>query len=339
MNRLLLTAAALATLSASSLALAQDGSSRLLITTDRLVAIRVDGAILEYIPNTTNVMAQGLQPGKHAVVMTNVVGNKTFLDVMVDVPQAHEVRCRYAHRERTLDCYESVALEVAPAAAPPSQTVVVVQDPAPRTETTTTETTTVSTGIPGMTTSVTVTESGDSANVNMNMGGFATTGYAESTTTTTTVTGGGIPAVGGTVTVNGPAGGNATVSVGGVGLGMGGVTVTETTTTTTTQPGGAVVVAPAAPPLPSKVKVVVRSLDGEWADVVVDGKVELELRNQDEGFIWVTPGRHTVEIREFMADDPYASGRLETGYAETITLGIKEGKPVTCYDHDGWFGQ
>ncbi|MBN2798178.1 MAG: hypothetical protein JXX28_03455 [Deltaproteobacteria bacterium] len=95
---------------------------------------------------------------------------------------------------------------------------------------------------------------------------------------------------------------------------------------------------PAAPPppLPDRVQLVIRSTDGEWADVVVDGKVVLELRNEDEGMAWVSPGVHTVEIREFMEDEPYARGRLDTGYAPQITLGITEGAPVQCYNHDGW---
>jgi len=94
---------------------------------------------------------------------------------------------------------------------------------------------------------------------------------------------------------------------------------------------------PPQPVAPSRVLLVVRSTDGEWADVLVDGQVVLELYNDQEGQVWISPGTHTIEVKEFMEDVPYATGRLETAYAERITLGITENKPVVCYDHDGWW--
>jgi hypothetical protein len=133
---------------------------------------------------------------------------------------------------------------------------------------------------------------------------------------------------------------SSTVTMG-VGMPFFGVVVTEgapaTTTTTTT----VTTKAPAPPPpparaLPAKVEVIFRSLDGEWTDVRIDGKVALELRNQDEGTVWLTPGTHTIELIEFMEDRPYASGRLDTGYAARVTFGLTENQPATVYDHDGW---
>jgi hypothetical protein len=93
---------------------------------------------------------------------------------------------------------------------------------------------------------------------------------------------------------------------------------------------------PPPPPLPASVKLVLRSLDGEWADVVVDGKVVAEFRNQDEMTVTIKPGKHQIEIREFMDAKPYTTGRLDTGYASEITFGLREGERVTCYDHDGY---
>jgi len=121
------------------------------------------------------------------------------------------------------------------------------------------------------------------------------------TTTTTTVGMGGMPALG--------------------------VTVSETTMTTG-EPAFAEpepVLFEPPPPLPDRVELTVRSTDGQWADVVVDGKVVMEFRNEDEKKVWITPGIHTVEIREFMQDQGYATGRLDTGYAARVTLGITEG--------------
>lgn len=133
----------------------------------------------------------------------------------------------------------------------------------------------------------------------------------------------------------GPSGMTMTASDG-VGNGVGnGASVGLATT-------GGMEVAPQAPPagpppaVPDRVQLVVRSSDGEWADVVVDGRVVMEIRNEDEASAWISPGTHTVEIREFMEDAAYTSGRLETGYASHVTLGITEGQPVRCYDHDGW---
>jgi hypothetical protein len=121
-----------------------------------------------------------------------------------------------------------------------------------------------------------------------------------------------------------------------------GVVVSETTTATAGEPVFAepdpVVMEP-APALPDRVELIVRSIDGEWADVLVDGKVEIEFRGKTEERVWVTPGIHTIEVREFMEDRGYATGRLDTGYAARVTLGIAENTPVTCYDHDGWYAQ
>ncbi|MCO4746171.1 MAG: hypothetical protein KC912_15345 [Proteobacteria bacterium] len=95
---------------------------------------------------------------------------------------------------------------------------------------------------------------------------------------------------------------------------------------------------PAAPAavVPDEVTLRVRSRDGEWADVLVDGKVVLEIRNSDEESVQISPGRHTIEVREFMEEEPYTSGTLETGVSGLVTLGIEEGKPTVAYDHDGW---
>lgn len=97
--------------------------------------------------------------------------------------------------------------------------------------------------------------------------------------------------------------------------------------------------APPPPALPARVQLVVRATDGEWADVLVDGRVVMEIRNEDSGMAWISPGVHTVEVREFMAERPYSTGRLDTGYSEQITLGITEGEPVRAYNHDGWRAQ
>lgn len=174
------------------------------------------------------------------------------------------------------------------------------------------------------------------------------TPFSQVTTTTTTTTGGG--GIGMAVSADGMSagisvgGGGMTVGGGGVSVNIGGMggTVQETTTTTVvnSQPVAVATVAPVvAQPLPDRVRLTFRSLDGEWVDIRVDGKVVAEMRNDDEVSVYVTPGVHTVEFLEFMEDQPYASGRLDTDYAEQVTFGLTENSPAVVYDHDGWRGR
>ncbi len=159
------------------------------------------------------------------------------------------------------------------------------------------------------------------------------------TTTTDTVTAGvsvGGVGIGVGIAVD-DATGSASVQVGGGLLGMPVGTSTTTTTVQTTTVGDPGFAAPAPAAAPTSVRLVLRSLDGEWADVLVNGKVVAEFRNEDEKVVTIPAGLHTIEIREFMEEVPYAKGRLETGYATTITFGLREGAPVEVYDHDGWF--
>jgi len=132
-----------------------------------------------------------------------------------------------------------------------------------------------------------------------------------------------------------------TTTIGMGGMPTFGVVVTETTTVGTTEPTFEDLepVAEPAVVVPDQVELIVRSTDREWADVLVDGKVVMEFRGAPEHQVTITPGLHTIEVREFMEDDDYASGRLDTGYASRVTLGITENRPITCYDHDGWYPQ
>ena len=115
-----------------------------------------------------------------------------------------------------------------------------------------------------------------------------------------------------------------TVAAGVAGLGVS-MTVTESGT----------VAAPVAA-APGKVSVVFRSRDGEWFDVQVDGQTVAELRNEDEVRVPVSPGVHTVELVKFMADEPFATGRLDTAGAAEIIFGVRTDGGVEVYNHDGW---
>ncbi|MCO4748209.1 MAG: caspase family protein [Proteobacteria bacterium] len=83
------------------------------------------------------------------------------------------------------------------------------------------------------------------------------------------------------------------------------------------------------------VTLILRSQDGEWVDVRVDGEVVAEIRNDDEERVTITPGVHTVEFIDFMADDPYASGRLDTAGLSEIIFGVRE-TGVELYGNGSW---
>jgi len=83
---------------------------------------------------------------------------------------------------------------------------------------------------------------------------------------------------------------------------------------------------------PSTYTLVVRSVDGEWVDIRVDGKVVLELRNLAEGSSRLTDGTHVVEVCEWGTSTCFAKAQLTTGSAERIVIGVGEDLPVSCYD-------
>ena len=149
-------------------------------------------------------------------------------------------------------------------------------------------------------------------------------------------------------TIAGPDGEMVSVGMNLEGLGMDlamGGTVTETTTVTTTTTTEPVMMTHEPLPsiqepvraVPSHVTLVFRSTDGEWADVVINGKVMAEFRNEDEISVRVKSGKHTVEIREFMKDDSYTRAKIDTGVADEVVVGITEGQPLECYNHEGCY--
>lgn len=99
---------------------------------------------------------------------------------------------------------------------------------------------------------------------------------------------------------------------------------------------------PAPPaPLPAPVEdlpsvVEFRSVDGEWANVRVDGELVAELRNGDEArAVTLEPGPHTVEVRNFMDDEVWATGSLLVSGGGTIKIGIAEERAPEVYNRTG----
>ena len=304
--------------------MAQAGPSTLKVSLDKAVTMIVDGQ--RFDPDESlSYEVNGLGEGKHEISIRNFLG-KEMANVLLDVPADSEVRCRY--RRRNFECYETVALVV----TPPPVTVVRAPEPEPL-------------AIPAQ----------------------GSTEVVETTTTTTTTTTGDdmdlapAPGFGGSISVTGPDGENVSmgINMGGMGMDMNmdmdmdvaESTTTTTTTTTVTQEsyGTAPVVVtppptrrpvevyrePPPPPRPTNVSLVIRSTDGEWADVLVDGKVVAEFRNDDEIQVTITSGSHTIEVREYMDDNADPRAKIRTGAKDAIVIGIKEGQPIECYNHNG----
>jgi hypothetical protein len=87
---------------------------------------------------------------------------------------------------------------------------------------------------------------------------------------------------------------------------------------------------------PQAVDLIVRNIDGEWADILVDGLVVAELYNDPQAIIRLSPGVHTIEAREFMDRLPYYSVQVDTGCASMITMGIAENAPFMFYDRGAY---
>lgn len=130
--------------------------------------------------------------------------------------------------------------------------------------------------------------------------------------------------------------GGASVYVGGVGPGglgpapsvLVGPTAPPPVAPVATGSGGA------APTSTVPVPVEFRSVDGEWADVYVDGKKEAEFRvNTGSVMIPLVPGTHKVEIRDFMGKKVWDSGYLEVVPGPTMKLGFGENAGVEVYTH------
>ena len=90
--------------------------------------------------------------------------------------------------------------------------------------------------------------------------------------------------------------------------------------------------APITPSQPAMAKLYIRSLDGEWADVRVDGKVVAEFRNQQEVVVDISNGMHRIDVVPFMGDKATSSVSIGSIVNNTATIGIDVDEPIICYD-------
>ena len=297
------------------------GTSTLKVSIDRPVSLVVDGKL--FIPDESRTYrVENLGMGNHELSFRTAFG-KELENVILDIPADSEVRCRFKKKQRFFECYETIANTTAPVAAPQPVAEAPVSAPKP--------------DLAAQPVAKAPTPSSAKPDV------------VEVSTTTVETTSAGIPAMGGAINLSSPDGESVSVgvNVGGMGLGinMSGTGIETTTTETTTVTKNTMPTAPASPPppaaptpkptAPSNVSLILRSTDGEWADVVVDGKVVAEFRNDDEIQVTVSAGSHTLEVREYMEDNAYTRAKIQTAGTDSIIIGLTEGQPIECYNHTG----
>lgn len=97
--------------------------------------------------------------------------------------------------------------------------------------------------------------------------------------------------------------------------------------------GEAPVVVPAAVAAGAgPARLLVRSLDGQWVDVRVDGAVVAQLYNNPEATVEIANGPHVVEVVPFMAGDAAGGVRIAEIVNGVATLGVKSDGSIVCYD-------
>ena len=80
-------------------------------------------------------------------------------------------------------------------------------------------------------------------------------------------------------------------------------------------------------PVAAEVRLRVVSMDGEWADVLVEGEVVAELKAEKTVDATLPEGRLLVEVRAFMEMRPYARAIVDTRLCQSITIRLREGRP------------
>ena len=85
-----------------------------------------------------------------------------------------------------------------------------------------------------------------------------------------------------------------------------------------------------------RVSLRIRSKDGEWADLYVNGSLLARIRGHEELEAFVPQGNHLLEVREYLADAPYCRAELITGDTPEILLDIQQDTPIRSFNHQGF---
>ena len=97
---------------------------RLTITTDRPIAVLVDGEILEFVEGTTRVEVHDIAPGRHMIEFRDMAG-KLIDEAEVQIPGGGVVEVRARWNDKRFELIDTVFLD----APPPAPTVVIVEEP------------------------------------------------------------------------------------------------------------------------------------------------------------------------------------------------------------------
>lgn len=78
-------------------------------------------------------------------------------------------------------------------------------------------------------------------------------------------------------------------------------------------------------------------LDGQWANVWIDGEKVGEFRvNAPKKVITLAAGRHKVVVQDFMDNEVYASGYLELGAVSPVRIGFDDDGVEVYNDPKAW---
>jgi hypothetical protein len=78
----------------------------------------------------------------------------------------------------------------------------------------------------------------------------------------------------------------------------------------------------------------IRSLDGEWADIYLNGALLVRLRRHEEAESFMPQGKHILEVREYLADEPYCRAERVTGDTPEILIDVEQDQPIRTFNHD-----
>lgn len=80
----------------------------------------------------------------------------------------------------------------------------------------------------------------------------------------------------------------------------------------------------------------IRSLDGEWADLYVNGDLLARIRSQEETEAFVPQGKHILEVREYLASEPYCRAELVTGDTPEVLIDVEQDQPIRSFNHQAF---
>jgi len=98
--------------------------------------------------------------------------------------------------------------------------------------------------------------------------------------------------------------------------------------------------APGAPEAGVEAEVVFVSRDGQWANLYIDGELAAYITNDGEASLSLTPGIHTVEIRDSRGRQTWHRGALTVTSGFDLEVGFaRDLSPQVMGDREAWASQ